>query len=128
MPDLAMAIYSVSGNIQRAIAPTDMGTVLYADGTTYRGALLAGGVPQGDGSAKFQDLEYSGAWQAGVRHGEGTLVAPVRRYEGGWVGGRENGNGTASFSQGNVIKYSKVSNDRVWFFWRISDTHGDTGD
>ena len=87
MPDLAMAIYSVSGNIQRAIAPTDMGTVLYADGTTYRGALLAGGVPQGDGSAKFQDLEYSGAWQAGVRHGEGTLVAPVRRYEGGWVGG-----------------------------------------
>ncbi|KAG1675772.1 hypothetical protein FOA52_012428 [Chlamydomonas sp. UWO 241] len=81
-----------------------VGSVTFADGSTYNG-ILKGGLPDGLGTCSWSDgSSYDGEWRRGLMHGYGTFLWPSgQRYDGEWKDGFRDGIGVKRYADGSTF-------------------------
>lgn len=100
------------GAVLRGGVKQGEGTQIATNGSTYKGSWVADEF-QGVGTMKFVDgAIYTGDWVKGERHGRGTMTYHSGNvYEGEWSHDKKHGEGKAIFLNGDIF-YGTYVNDR----------------
>ncbi len=94
------------GDVDEDFQICGQGKLSYKSGDVYIGAVLPGGVRNGDGTQiAVNGSTYRGSWMNNEFHGEGTMrFVDGATYTGDWFKGERHGTGIMTYYSGNVYE------------------------